>query len=346
MKCILGMAAIVAAAWMTPAAAQTCDDIYVVQSGDSLSAIADRIYKDAGRWVRLHRENAEAVGGDPDTLRIGTRLRVECLETEPAIPAAAAAPRPVDPLDGSVLNLVTTGDFAPFADRGLDHGGLIADIVDAVMQETGRGASYRLNWINDRSAHLDPLMRDGMMDMAFPWYRPDCDAVPQDRLCTDFLFSDPMFEVVGTLFTASKRPIPFAEDRDLEGRTLCRPAGYSLHDLDRPDRAWIRDGKIKLVQPDRVEGCFDLLMDGTVEAVAINDFTGRSAITRMKLAGQVTPVRNRAVSVETLHVLVAQSHPDVQNLMASFNDGLRRIRENGRFQEVMNRHLRPFWAVN
>lgn len=347
MKRICCVALIALAGWVTPAAAQTCDDIYVVEPGDTLSGIADRMYKDAGRWVRLHRENADAVGGNPDILLIGTRLRVECLDAPPDADVVTQAPLSLtapEPLALGAVNLVTAGGFAPFADRALDQGGMIAQLVEAAMTEAGQGNAYQLNWVNDRAAHLDPLMREGLMDMAFPWPRPDCARDAGNALCRDFLFSDPMFEVLVTLFVDKRRPVPFATDSDIEGRTLCRPAGFSTYDLDRPDRLWISGGKITLKQPANAQDCFAMLVAGDVDAVAINDFTGRATIRDMGLSTRVEAIQGRVLSVETLHVLVAKSNPQADGLLAAFNDGLQRIRASGAFQQVLDRHLAPYWA--
>ena len=48
--------------WAHMGAAQTCGGIYRVQPGDSLSVIADRLYKNAGMWTAIHNRNIAAIG--------------------------------------------------------------------------------------------------------------------------------------------------------------------------------------------------------------------------------------------------------------------------------------------
>ena len=365
MKRFLGAAAIGLAASATSVVAQGCGGLYTVERGDSLSLIADNLYKNAALWTEVHRNNLSVIGEDPNALRVGAKLRLGCIDGLPtglqggapavqqalapaststvstSTPAAATTPR--RKLEQTV-NLVTAGDFAPFTDQALDNQGLITDVVNTAMGQTPARDAYRVHWVNDWSAHLDPLMTSAMMDMAFPWYKPDCAGSPDNYRCANFHFSDPMFEMLILLFVDKSRPVPFSQDSDIEGRTLCRPAGYFTHDLDRADRRWISDAKITLKQPSTVAGCFEMLVAGEVDAVAMNEFTGRAAIKDLDLKDQVEVVQGRPVSIEGLHVLVHKDHPEAETLLATINDGLDSIKASGAYQQVIDRHMTKIWA--
>jgi polar amino acid transport system substrate-binding protein len=342
--------------------AQTCGGTYTVRSGDSLSVIADRLYKDVGKWTAIHSGNTSVIGENPNALRVGMRLRLSCLDGLPTgleggtpvravantTAPAAPQPKPVVVRTGrkleQTINLVTAGDFAPFTDRSLEQDGLISEVVNAAMTAVQGETPYKVHWINDWSSHLDPLMSNAMMDMAFPWYKPDCAGSPDNYRCKNFHFSDPMFEMLILLFVDRTRPIAFASDSDIEGRTLCRPAGYFTHDLDRADRRWISDQKVVLKQPSTVKECFDMLMAGTVDAVAMNEFTGRSTIKTLGLKDRVEIVQSRPLSIEGLHVLVHKEHPNAADLISTINDGLTVTKQTGQYQQVIDRHLTTIWA--
>lgn len=335
--------------------ALACGGIYTVQLDDSLSQIADRLYKDVNVWSVLHRDNRAVVGDDPDTLRPGAKLNLPCIDGRPVgleggddtatVPEQVAVPATTVRSEGiDVINLVTAGDFAPFTDRGLAQGGMITEMVSAALTQAGWAQDIRINWINDRTAHVDPLMREGMMDMAFPSYRPDCAALSVDVLCQDFLFSDPMFELLTVLFVDNMHPVPFSQDIDIEGKILCRPEGFSVADLDRADRQWVSEGKITLIQPLAVRDCFAMLMAGEVDAVAINEFTGRAAVRDLALTDQVEAMVGRALAIESLHVLVHKGHPRAAELLEVMNSGLAQIRATGEYQRVIDRHLPQYWA--
>jgi nucleoid-associated protein YgaU len=51
-------------------------DEYVVEPGDTLRSIAERVYGDAAQWSRIYDANRTTIGPDPDTISAGTHLRI------------------------------------------------------------------------------------------------------------------------------------------------------------------------------------------------------------------------------------------------------------------------------
>lgn len=51
-------------------------DTYEVQSGDTLLTIAEQFYGDASQWRRIYDANKDAIGSDPDKLKIGMKLKI------------------------------------------------------------------------------------------------------------------------------------------------------------------------------------------------------------------------------------------------------------------------------
>jgi nucleoid-associated protein YgaU len=47
---------------------------HVVQSGESLSAIAKQHYGDAGKYMKIYEANKELIGEDPDLIQPGMEL--------------------------------------------------------------------------------------------------------------------------------------------------------------------------------------------------------------------------------------------------------------------------------
>ncbi|QIE46741.1 transporter substrate-binding domain-containing protein [Pseudohalocynthiibacter aestuariivivens] len=337
------------------AAAATCGGTYTVKSGDSLSAIADSFYKDAGKWSAVHTNNLGVIGDSPNAIRVGMKLALSCIDGLPTgLPGGVevgtvSAAAPLVEASGtyatrSKINLLTAGDYAPFTSPDLPNGGLLTDVVNSAMAKADPGEGYAIHWVEDWGSHLDPLLSNALLDLGFPWFKPDCESSPEDYRCANFHFSDPMFEMLILLFTDKADPVPFVSDADMAGRTLCRPRGYFTHDLDRADRRWITDGKITLKQPQTIKDCFEMLMDGEVDAVAINEFVGRTAMKDLELKDRVEIVQGRPVSIEGLHVLVHKSHPQADAMLATINAGLRGIKENGTYQSIIDTHMTRIWA--
>ncbi|WP_299441765.1 transporter substrate-binding domain-containing protein [uncultured Rhodospira sp.] len=362
----------------TPALAQTqtCGGSYTVGAGESLSTIAGAVYGDTRKWTVLHHANISLLGLTPFRLRIGDELRIPCLESGVDQAAGAdisggasagsgegmtrsfrqvratmsdasdanndASGEVVDKPGREVL-LLTADDYKPFTDRSLAEGGLITGIVDRVMSRAPGVKAHRIDWINDWSSHLDPLLSNGAYDLGFPWLRPNCVGNPEQLRCKSFLFSEPMFEMLVLLFVDADDPIEFNEDADMVGKTLCRPDGYYTHDLDKDGRNWLADGLITLKQPESVDDCFQLLLDGEVDAVALNEFTGREAILRLEIMDAVTVNQTRPLSIEGLYVLAHRDHPWASDLIAAVNEGLAQIKASGVYNEIVDRHLSAFW---
>lgn len=49
---------------------------YTVQSGDSLSAIAEEKLGDANKWREIYEANKDVVGDDPDKIQPGMELEI------------------------------------------------------------------------------------------------------------------------------------------------------------------------------------------------------------------------------------------------------------------------------
>jgi nucleoid-associated protein YgaU len=49
---------------------------YTVGEGDTLASIAERFYGDPALWRRIYDANRQAIGDNPDSLRLGTVLTI------------------------------------------------------------------------------------------------------------------------------------------------------------------------------------------------------------------------------------------------------------------------------
>ena len=61
----------------TPTATtEVAGETYEVQSGDTLGTIAQQFYGDPTQWRRIYDANKDAIGSDPDKLKLGTKLTI------------------------------------------------------------------------------------------------------------------------------------------------------------------------------------------------------------------------------------------------------------------------------
>jgi polar amino acid transport system substrate-binding protein len=359
MKRYMLTAAIAAALSAGAANAETCGGAYSVQRGDSLSLIADTLYKNAGMWTAIQQNNIDKIGSNPNNIAVGMKLNLLCLNglpvgleggvevTEASTAAAAIIEAPVITQGTGVrverINIVTGDDYAPFTDRKLDKGGLLTELVQRAMEESAPAEGFAIHWVNDWDSHLPTLLEQGLVDMSFPWSRPDCANLPDDYRCETFLFSESLFEILELAYYDKSRPVTFDQDSDMEGKTLCRVSGYSTHELDKNGRNWVKGGKVKLERPEKVGDCFQLLIDGKVDVVQIDEFAGKAAIKEMGLGDKVEALP-RPVSVEPLNVLIHKGNPRAQEIVDILDRGLAKLKETGEYQRIAGEHLSRFWA--
>jgi polar amino acid transport system substrate-binding protein len=193
-------------------------------------------------------------------------------------------------------------------------------------------------------SHAGRSQGNALLDVGVPWLRPACESNPDAYRCQNFEFSDPMFEMLILLFTNKDHPIKFTQDSDIEGLNLCRPAGYYTHDLDKNGRNWVAEDKITLTRPNTMTDCFNLLVEGKVDAVASNEFTGRAEIKQLGIKDQITVIDTRPLSIEGLHVVIHKTHPRVDELLALINGGLQDIKASGEYQKIIDTHLSRIWT--
>lgn len=339
----------------SPAQAQSCGSDYTVVSGDTLSKISYRAYDSGQKWSLIYYSNQTVIGQDPSSIYPGQVYRIPCPDSATISPVSAnptEQPSRTAVTRAGGITLVTADDYRPFTDRALPQGGMITDIVrTALGKDVGEDDAKAINisWVNDWSAHLNPLLSRHAFDMGFPWFRPNCERYgdldePARFRCDTFHFSEPVFEILVLFFAKKDSGFQFTSDEQIVGKRLCRPAGYFTFDLDKDGRNWVKDEKVTLLRPQSVDECYKMLERGEVDAVALNEFTGRAAVANLGMSDKVVAIE-KPVSVLNLHVVIAKTHPRAEALLQRVNGALKDIKGTGKYGEIIDKHLSAFWKA-
>jgi len=376
--CALAIAAV------APASAQSCGTDYAIKDGDSLSDIAARTYGNPSHWTIIFYANQDRLGSNASLLIPGLAIRLPCLPgvSPPQSPTAAstATPAPVDAaparpaapatsapataattsesgvLISSVvrrMELLTADGYAPYTGRTLEGGGLLTQVLSLAMNDIkaeSRGRfDFGISWVNDWSAHLNPLLTTRAFDVGFPWPRPRCEdpasLSPNSQFrCQNFFFSEPLYEVVTAAFVRQDSRIKSLRTEDVAGATFCRPSGYPVQDeeFDEGGRNWVKDGKITVLRPATVEECFRLLDAKTVDAVAIAELVGRSAANGLGMSDRIREL-DQPLGLNAVHVVIARNHPHARTMLYYINTGVSRLKASGEYDRIVERHLSRFW---
>lgn len=354
-------------------------DLYTVQPGDALSAIAQRAYSSFNYQV-IFDANQDTLTS-PSVLRVGQQLFIPCLDgggaavrAEPAalpegapagaetgpvggevapdravedeapvVLASASARQPMPALDRPVLFL-TGSDAGRFTHRDLPEGGMIAEMINRAMQRADALRPYRISWENDWDRHLDELLPGGVHDVSFPWFRPDC--ARAERLsealrarCERFDFSDPLYAV----------EIGYYVEAGDRAQGAAAHSALSGRRLCRPEElfrfdleaAGLVEPEVTLLRPATAGNCFEMLAAGEVEVVSLDTATAEREIAERRLRSRVAEVPALATT-ETLHAVSARSNPFGRAYLQLIDTGVAQLRAEGVWSEVTERHLAEY----
>jgi polar amino acid transport system substrate-binding protein len=345
--------------------AQTCGTEHTVKEGETLAQIAARVYGNPTQWTVIFYANQDRLGGNISLLVPGLALRLPCVGAAQPAPTPAPAPSIAAPAQPSTepafmissllrrVEFLTADGFAPYTGRSLEGGGMLTQVIDSSMgliKEESKGRfDFGISWVNDWAAHLNPLLLTRAFDVGFPWARPDCDGgqnldQSSQFRCQRFFFSEPLYEVITGLFVPNGSSVRSLRREEINGKTLCRPAGYPVHELDKDGRNWVKDGIVTLMRPPSVDECFRLLDNGTVDGVVEAELAGRASITALGIGGKVRML-DQPVALTTYHVLISKSHPHARTILYYVNSSLERLREKGEYDRIIERHLARFWEA-
>ncbi len=358
----------------TAASAQTCGQEYTIKEGETLGEIAARTYGDPGKWTVIFYANQDRLGNNASLLVPGAALRLPCIG-RPRAAAPPAAPGPATPSaagagratassaqsSGRVIvssmlrriEFLTADGYAPYTGRELEAGGMLTQVISSsldIIKDDSKGKlQYGISWVNDWSAHLNPLLISRAFDLGFPWVKPDCaNALSLDQesqfRCQRFFFSEPLYEILTKVFVSSDSPINSLDRGQLQGRSLCRPNGNSMQVLDAGGRNLLRDNVVTLIRPATVDECFRLLEQGTVNGVVMTEMVGLASAASLGMKDRVRAV-DEPLALDTLHVVVSKTHPFARTMLYYVNAGLRRLKSSGEFERIVERHLQRFWKT-
>jgi polar amino acid transport system substrate-binding protein len=365
---MLLLAAVADSVLASTAMAQMCGTEYKIKEGETLAQIAARVYGNPAQWTVIFYANQDRLGTNASLLVPGLAITLPCVGgVAPQSPpqtqnvTAPAQPPQSNPTDAPIMistmvrrvEFLTADGYPPFTGRSLEGGGMLTEVISSAMnivkQESKGRFDFGISWVNDWSAHLNPLLLTRAFDVGYPWSRPDCDtqagldASAQFR-CRRFFFSDPLYEVITSLFVRNNSAITSLQSEKINGAAFCLPAGQAVYELDQGGRNWVKDGKISLMRPPSVDECFRLLENGTVEGVVVTEYSGRASVNSLGLTDKVRML-DEPIALTQLHVVVSKSHPHARTILYYVNTALAKLHESGDYDMIIARHLDRFWEA-
>lgn len=343
----ISAATVAVAMFYGQSSAQEACTTYVVQEGDTIGNIAIKAYGTLD-YQTVFNANRDRIGNDIAGLQPGTELVLPCLDgrltIDAAVPDVADAAPIASEGAGSVdtsykpkVKFVTGGDWYPFTDEGLTGGGFLLRIVETAMHRGGNDRGYTITWVDDWDSHMVTLLPLRAADLSIAWYAPDCTKTESmsdltREFCDEFVFSKSLYDAVFGFFTRADSSFAGAESMaDYKGARICRPEGYSMHDLDE---AGLIEPAVTISIPPTISDCAEGVMQGTYDVMSVESQAMVSVVKELGLGDEFVE-SPFVTSIQAISAMGAKSNPRAAEYVAMLDAGLNEMRESGEWYDIV-----------
>ena len=175
------------------------------------------------------------------------------------------------------------------------------------------------------------MLPTGAFDVSIAWYQPDCsqlDTVSEmtQDLCLNYEFSESLYDAVFGFFSKKGGKFEGAKSfADLKGAHICRPEGYSFHDLDAEG---LLDPVVTISVPPTLSDCFKGVADGTYDIATVESQAAVPVIQELGIGADVVE-NTRITSIQSIAAMSWKSNPRGREYLTYLNRGLLEMRDSG-----------------
>ncbi|MCJ8340032.1 MAG: ABC transporter substrate-binding protein [Pseudomonadales bacterium] len=223
--------------------------------------------------------------------------------------------------DTFALSLTTGDDYPPFADLELSQGGMATSLVLNAFEISGYFGK-ELEWLPWKRGYT--LAQLGQYHATFPygWTSERAEL---------FYYSDPFFSTKNYAWSRLGQPNTLTNEEDLHGTVHCNPRGYG--DFGQIKKLMDRD-LLRRETPNSMQDCFKMLQLKRVDFVTATHSTAMNALLKAGVLPVEVQQSGFVVTEVPLHVIVSKQLPRAQVIIDAFNEGLKILRENGRYDAL------------
>jgi len=220
--------------------------------------------------------------------------------------------------------VIATGELPPYVSQNKNES-YLTEVLHEVAREMGVKFVFKfMPWKRCESA-VEKLEAWG----AIPY-------VPTPERKEKYFFSDKLFNRQAKFFyyspTGKSKQIPYSDLSDLKNYIIGGVRGYYYEQpllkaglnvefvtSDEQNFRKLREGKVDLIPSDEVVGFYIIRKRFPLEA---NNFF----------------VLSKPLDASGDHLLTSKKYPDTQRLLTKFNAALNKIKKNGVYQKVLDKH--------
>jgi polar amino acid transport system substrate-binding protein len=220
--------------------------------------------------------------------------------------------------------IIATGELPPYTSTNPKES-FLTEVLDEVAREMGVTFEFRFMPWKRCEFSVEKLKAWGTVPYVRTTEREN-----------KFYFSDTLFTRPAKFFyympDGTRKQIPFSKLSDLKAFKIGAVRGYYY------TQSLIGAG-LNVVFVTTDEQAFRMLKDKRVELVPADDAVGNYLIRKLwpdETANFFTLTKPLDISSESL--MTSKNYPDTQNLLNKFNVALKKIKENGVYQRILNKY--------
>lgn len=292
---------------------------YVVQIGDNVERIAQKIYKDESAAYLIYDANPniekEAV------LKVGSEIWIPSRKNSDA--------------NAESISIGTLETFAPLANPDSYNGGMLTDIVKTVYKEMKQDVN-----IEYFSGDKIKGVYTGITDLSFPFTKNK-----NDNLL--YVYSEAIYTTSTVIFMNESKTTPemkhidkVIEIRRKEDRntkmTIAVPVNFICDKL----LEYSEKRYISLKTYSTTEACLEALKKNEVDFVTVPQIVGLVAIQNSPELNRLDyKILKKPLETTTLHLVVSKEHPEASILIEEFNTAYNTAKLSGTIDEIIKIHV-------
>ncbi|MGL1863224.1 MAG: transporter substrate-binding domain-containing protein [Pseudodesulfovibrio sp.] len=223
---------------------------------------------------------------------------------------------------------LTNGEWPPLFSEEFKYGGIGSKICEEAFNAAGISVKYvYMPWKRGFEE-----ARAGQWDGTVGWRK-----TPERE--KDFLFSDPILDVDTVFFHRKGRDFSWESLDDIGSMTIGVTLGYGY--IDMLEKAAERNGgRVEVAPTDELN--LQKLVAGRIDIFPCAEFVGYYILRAKMMAGSADLVHHAEKPLwdNPLHLLISKDHTNGAQLIERFNQGLKIVRESGKYEQYEFESLR------
>lgn len=223
--------------------------------------------------------------------------------------------------DPIAITLTTGDDYPPFTSTDLPQGGMATILVLNAFEKSGY-LDKQVEWLPWKRGY--ELAKRGEYHATFPY-------VWSAERAEFFFYSDPFFSSAHYAWSRQGEANTLMNEEDLHGKVYCNPLGYGEFDIIRElkDRNLLRRET-----PSNMQQCIKMLLGERADFIIAVSSEVKNALLEAGVSSEDVQQSGFQVAEIKHHLIVPKQLPEARELIDDFNDGLKKLRENGDYDSL------------